>query len=379
MRIDSVDPFLTYSYLLVRIRTDTGLTGWGQPCYFPDSLAAERVVTRLRDYLVGKDPLEIERHWMHMFRSSAFRTSEVMAAISAIDIALWDIAGKHFEAPIYQLLGGKQRDKVRLHYLMDDPHRPSATVDDLVEKAQEAVREGFTAVKGDMLPLDYAHLSFSRLVEEVVKRVGAVRETIGPDIDLGLELHRKLVPSEAIVLAQHLEPFRLLFYEDPIVPNSVDAQVQVTRNIRIPVAYGERCLNIFDFRDLLTRDGVHYLRPDVGTVGGISQFKKIATLGEAFHVGIVPHNFISPLLTAATTQVDMAISNWTMQEHTLVDEEPPRSEMLKTTLKREGGYMIPPEAPGLGVELNEEFLTKYPFEPMKPEVPLHLDGSVAIH
>ena len=379
MRIESVDSFLAYTYLLVRIRTDTGLTGWGQPCYFPDSAAAERVVTRLRDYLVGKNPLEIERHWMHMFRSSAFRTSDVMAAVSAIDIALWDIAGKHFEVPIYQLLGGRQRDKVRLHYLMDNPNRPNATVDDFVEKAQEAVREGFTAVKGDMLPLDYAHLSFSRLVEEVVKRVGAVRETIGPDLDLGIELHRKLVPSEAIVLAQHLEPFRLLFYEDPIVPNSVDAQVQVTRNIRIPVAYGERCLNIFDFRDLLTRDGVHYLRPDVGTVGGISQFKKIATLGEAFHAGIVPHNFISPLLTAATTQVDMAISNWTMQEHTLVDEEPPASEMLKTPLKREGGYMVPPEAPGLGVELDEEFLTRYPFEPMTPIVPLHLDGSVAIH
>ena len=379
MKIESVEPFLAHTYLLVRIRTDTGLTGWGQPCYFPDLSAAEQVVIRLRDYLVGKNPLEIERHWMHMFRSSAFRTSDVMAAISAIDIALWDIAGKHFEVPTYQLLGGKQRDKVRLHYLMDTPNRPSETVDELVEKAQEAVKEGFTAVKGDMLPLNYAHLSFSGLVEEVVKRVSAVRETIGLDIDLGIEIHRKLVPGQAIALAQHLEPFRLMFYEDPIVPNSVDAQVQVAKNIRIPVAYGERCLNIFDFRDLLTRDGVHYLRADVGTVGGISQYKKIATLGEAFHAGMVPHNFISPLLTAATTQVDMAISNWTLQEHTLVDEQPPNSELLTTPLKREGGYMIPPEAPGLGVEVNEEFLTKYPFEPWKPQVPLGLDGSVAIH
>jgi len=377
VKIESVEAILAHTYCLVRIRTDSGLTGWGQTAYFSCPEAAERVVNRFGKYLVGKDPLQIERHWNYLFRSTPFRSSDQCGALSAVDMALWDIAGKHFEVPAYQLLGGKQRDKVRLHYLMAGSSMN--TLEEIVQRAEHAVKEEFTALKLDPLPPGHQHLSFSALVEEVCKRLSAVREVIGSEMELGIEIHRKLVPSEAINLAQYLQPFRLLFLEDPIPPNSVDAQVQVTRNISIPVAYGERCLSIYDFRDLLTRDGVHYLRPDVGVAGGLTHYRKIAALGEAFHAGMIPHNFISPLLTAATTQADMAIPNCTMQEYCFWDEEPPNCELLKTPLKREGGYLIPPEAPGLGVEVNEEFMSKYPYRAGEPRTPLHRDGSVAVH
>jgi len=182
-----------------------------------------------------------------------------------------------------------------------------------------------------------------------------------------------------VALAEYLKPFRLLFYEDAIPPNSVDSQAQVTRNTSIPGAYGERYHTIHEFRDLLVRDGVHYLRPDVGLAGGISHCRKIAALAEAFHASLIPHNFISPLLTAATTQLDMAIPNCTLQEHCLWDEETPGNELLRVPMKREAGYMLPPDAPGLGVEVSEAFLKKYPFKAGRPSAPLHRDGSVAVH
>ena len=374
MKIESADTFLTHTYFLVRIRTDTGVTGWGQTAFWGYPDASERIVNRFKEYLIGKDPLQIERHWNHLFRQAPFRGGALSGAVSAVDIALWDIAGKHFETPAYQLLGGKQRDRVRLHMLMG-----GETIDDLVTSASRAVELGFTAVKLDPLPPNYQQMRHARMIEEVVRRLSAVRETVGLDVDIGVEIHRKLVPSDAIAVAQYLQPLRILFYEDPILHDSVDSHAEVAKKVNLPLAIGERHHTIYEFRDLLARDAVHYVRPDVGLAGGLTHCKKIATVAEAYHAGVIPHNFLSPLLTAASIQLDTAIPNCTLQEYSLRDEEPPASEMLKTPLKREGGYIIPPEAPGLGVELNEEFLTKYPYSPMKVSTPLHEDGSVAFH
>lgn len=377
MKIESVDTFLTFSFCLVRVRTDTGITGWGQTACFNHPEAVERVIGQFRRYLIGKDPLQIERHWYNMFRQTPFRGASISGAVSAVDIALWDVAGKRFEAPAYQLLGGRQRDRVRLHYLMAGSSQN--TLDELAQRTRHALREGFTAIKLDPLPPDHQNLSHSRLIEEVVQRLGAVRETAGWDVDIGVEIHRKLTPGAAISLAQYLRPFRLLFLEDPILPDSVDAQAQVTRNVSIPVACGERHHTIHEFRDLLGREAVHYLRPDVGLAGGLTHCKKIAALAEAHHAGIIPHNFISPLLTAASVQLDTAIPNCTLQEYCFWDEEPPRKDLLKVPLRREGGYLIPPETPGLGVEVDEAFLAKHPFAPPQPGALLHDDGSVAAH
>ena len=212
-----------------------------------------------------------------------------------------------------------------------------------------------------------------------MKRLSAVRETIGLDVDLCVEIHRKLVPADAIALAQYLQPLRIFFYEDPILHDSMDSHAQVARHVNLPIAIGERHHTIFEFRDLLARDAVHYVRPDVGLAGGITGCKKIATVAEAYHAGVVVHNFLSPLLTAASVHLNVAIPNCTLLEYSIADEEPPKSHMLKVGLKREGGYIITPEAPGLGVEVDEAFIKKHPFQAMKSQVPLHEDGSLAYH
>jgi len=374
MKIESVDTFLTYSFCLVRIRTDTGITGWGQSAYWAYPDASERIVNQFREYLIGKDPLQIERHWYYLFRQRPFRGNALSSAVSAVDIALWDIAGRHFQVPAYQLLGGKQREKVRLHYIMS-----GATVDELVTSAELALKEGFTAVKVDPLPAGYQQWRHARLIEEAVKRVRAVRETVGLDVDVGIEIHRKLVPSDAIALARELEPFRPFFYEDPILHESIDSHAEVAEKVNIPLAIGERHNLIHEFRDLLARDAVHYVRPDVGLAGGITHCKKIATVAESFHAGVICHNFLSPLLDAASVQLNVAIPNCTLLEYYMVCEAPPRSELLVKSLKREGGYIIAPEGPGLGVEVNEAFIKKHPYEPVKGQPPLHEDGSVAYH
>jgi len=374
MRIESVDTFLTYSYFLVRIRTDSGITGWGQTAYWGYPDASERIVNHFREYLVGKDPLQIEHHWYYLFRHKPFRGGALTGALSAVDMALWDIAGRHFQTPTYQLLGGKQREKVRLHYLMG-----GETVEELAANAKKAVSLGFTAVKLDPLPRDYQKLRHARNIEEVVKRLSAVREAIGLDVDLCVEIHRKLVPGDAIALAQYLAPMRIFFYEDPILHDSMDSHAQVARHVDLPIAVGERHLTIYEFRDLLARDAIHYVRPDIGLAGGITGCKKIATVAEAYHAGVICHNFLSPLLTAASVQLDVAIPNCTLLEYTTQDEVPPRSEMLKKGLKREGGYIIAPEGPGLGVEVDEAFIKKHPFQAMKSQAALHEDGSVAHH
>ena len=374
MRIESIDTFLTYSYFLVRIRTDSGLTGWGQSAYWGYPDASERVVIHFRDYLIGKDPLQIERHWSYLFRHKPFRGAALSGALSAVDIALWDIAGRHFETPTYQLLGGKQRDKVRLHYLMSGD-----TPEELAASARSAVDQGFTAVKLDPLPSDYQKMRHARVIEEVVQRLTAVRDVIGLDVDLCVEIHRKLVPADAIALAQYLKPLRIFFYEDPILHDSMESHAQVASKVDLPLAIGERHHTIYEFRDLLARDAVHYVRPDVGLAGGITHCKKIATLAEAHHAGVITHNFLSPLLTAASIQLDIAIPNCTLQEYSIGDETPPQSELLKEGLRREGGYIEAPEGPGLGVEVDEAFMGKYPFEPTRSLAPLHEDGSVAYH
>lgn len=377
MKIESVETYLCYQWLIVRIETDTGIVGYGQTAYWGYPDAAERIVNAFREQLVGRDPLRIEQHWNRLFHWKPFRDGVLTGAIAAIDIALWDVAGRHFEVPVYQLMGGKQREKARLHLLVFDG--PGSTTDELVEAVQDAVGEGFTAIKIDALPDSIVERqeTYTGMLQVIVERVAAVREAIGWEIDLILEIHRDLNPGEAIAVAEELEQFRLYFLEDPIPPHSVDSHGDVIRNIRIPVGAGERQNTIYEFRELLAR-GARFLRPDIGLSGGLTHCKKIATLAESYHAQIVCHNAFSPLLTSATLQLYAATSNCGTLEMLPWDDEPARAEMLEVPLKREGGYLMIPEGPGLGVDLNTDIFERYPFSPWEypPEVRIRGDGSV---
>lgn len=372
MKITNIETLFVDRWLFVRIHTDEGIVGLGESGTWGYLEASESVAQTLKRYLVGQDPMRIEHHWQYMYRNSHFRGSAVMGALSAIDIALWDIAGKYFGVPSFQLLGGCCREKVRVYR-----HVFGKTTEELVEGCRAAKREGFTAV-GHLSPFvpESPKMTHTMKIEDAVERVKAYREAVGNDVDLCIEIHRQLSPSEAIVLATMIAEYRPLFYEDPVLPDNIDAMAQVAAHVNIPIATGERMHTIFEFEELLTRNAVHYVRPDVCMAGGLSHCKKIAALAEAHYALVAPHNPLSPVSTAVCVQLDACIPNFGIQEYPLGEDQPPKSEIVKHPLKIERGYLLVPKAPGIGVELNEKALSKYPYVPRRFVTTLNEDGSV---
>jgi galactonate dehydratase len=372
MRIVDIESLVIGSGQFVRITTDTGLVGLGQTgCWgYPD--AVHEVIQTFRAYLLGQDPMRIEHHWQYLYRMAPFRGSVLSGAVSAVDIALWDIKGQALQAPIWELLGGKCRDKVRLHLLMEGD-----TAEEIMANARAAILEGFTAIKFDPIPDSYADLTLEGLIVAVVERVAAAREAVGQDADVIVELHRKLTPLQALPVAAALAPFHPLFIEDPIQIDSIQSQAEIARRISSALANGERLHTIWEFRELLVTGGSQYVRPDVGLAGGLTHCKKIAALAEAFHASVVTHNFLGPVLTAASVHLDVAIPNFLVQEYARVDESP-LAAAFPGTLKRAGGYLEVPEVPGLGVRLDTSQLPAATPALWDPRAaPLRADGSVA--
>lgn len=378
MKIEKVEGLLIGSELvganyIVRITTDGGAVGIGQSGAwgFPD--AAAKVVEQYAEYLVGQDPFRIEHIQQALYRLRPFRGNVVSGALSAIDVALWDLKGKHFEVPVWELLGGRVRDRVRLHLLID-----GTTPDELAAAARSAADQGFTAVKFDPFAVGYQDHTLARVIEGARESAAAVRQAVGLDVDLIFELHRKLRTTDSVAVAEALAEFRPLFVEDPVQIDSIALQGELAGRYTYPLANGERLNTIWEFRDLLAAGGPQYVRPDLGQAGGISGCRKIAAIAEAHHAAIVTHNFLGPLLTAASIHLMVSIPNVLTQEYFLTDEndEPGHAGMV-SSLVREGGYMLAPEAPGLGIELDLDVLASS--EPAWPPQPIVLreDGSVA--
>jgi len=376
MRIDKVEGLLIGSdtvgaNYVVRITTDTGLVGIGQngAWGFPDAVA--KMVDQYSEYLIGADPFRIEHIQQTLYRLRPFRGNLVSGALSAIDIALWDIKAKHFEVPVWELLGGKVRDKVRLHLLMytTDP-------DDVRTKAAAAAEAGYTAIKIVPFQAGYQDQSLAALIEGARDMGAAAREAVGLDVDIIFELGRKLTPMQAVPVAEALAEFQPLFIEDPIQIDSMMLQGGLAERFTFPLANGERMSTIWEFRDLLAAGGPQYVRPDLGSAGGLTGCRKIAALAEAHHAALVSHNFTGPLLTAAAVHLDVTIPNFVTQEYFDRDESPRAPDAIfKTSVKREGGYIPAPETPGIGVELDDARLAEAPpaYPPHPPSV--RADGS----
>jgi len=376
MKIVSIETLPIDRYLFVKVHTDEGITGLGESGAWGYLEASEKAVETFKRYLIGQNPLRIEHHWQYLYRWSHFRGAAIMGALSAIDIALWDIAGKHLGVPCYQLLGGKCREKARVYY-----HVFGETKEELIQGCIDAKKRGFTAI-GHLTPfLDESpgvpfFKTHADKMKDAIDTVRRYREAVGDAVDLCIEIHRRLTPAEAIVLARGIEEFHPFFYEDPILPDNFDAMALVAGNIHIPIATGERLHTIYEFEMLLKRGAVQYVRPDVCMAGGLTHCKKIAALAEAHHVGVVPHNPLSPVSTAACIQLAACIPNFALQEYPMGEDEPPKSEIVKSSLKLENGFLIIPDAPGIGVELAEDAEEKYPYRPRQVATRLHVDGSV---
>ena len=372
MKIDKIESFFIGNGYVIRIHTDTGLSGVGQTACWGYPEAVEKIVNTFEKYLIGQNPLRIEHHWQYLYRMGPFRGTVLSGAISAVDIALWDIKGKHLGVPIWELLGGNCRDKIRLHLLGG-----GSTPETMFDAAKAAVAEGFTALKFDPLVGNFQDMALDRLVKTARDLVAAAREGGGPDLDLIVEVHRKLTPMNSIVLESALAPFNLYFIEDPIQIDTITTQAELAKRMTSPVGNGERLTTIWEFRELLAAGGPQYVRPDVGLAGGLTHCKKIAAIAEAYHSAVVTHNFLGPLITAASLHLDASIPNFITQEYTKGDESDAFA-VYKVAYQRKGGYIPIPEVPGLGIELDDSLIAETPFQPMNTgTTPLREDGSVA--
>jgi galactonate dehydratase len=386
VKITKVEPLLIDRYLFVEVTTDTGITGLGESGTWGYLEASQAAVEKFARYIVGLDPLRIEHHWQYMYRYSHFRGAAIMGALSAIDIALWDIAGKHFEVPVYTLLGGRVRDRARVYY-----HVFGQTVEEIVDGIVAAKRDGFTAV-GHLTPFldeprDVPYFkTHAAKIGDAIDAVRRYREAVGDDVDLCIEIHRRLTPTEAVQLGRGIEQYHPFFFEDPVTPDNLDEMAYVADKITIPIATGERFTSMWEFEMLLRRDAVQYVRPDVCLVGGITGAKKVATLAEAHHAGVVPHNPLSPVSTAACLQIAACIPNFALQEYPIGEGEPPKSMIVSGAPVHDGeGFLLLPDQPGIGVELRPEAARAAhggdgtfggTFTPREVVTRLGIDGSV---
>lgn len=382
MKITKVTPLLIDRFCFVRIETDEGITGIGESGTWGQLEASAASITKYAEYLEGKDPRPIEHHWNVMLRANHFTGGAITGAVSAIDIALWDIKGKFHNVPVYELLGGRMRHKARLY-----GHVKGRSIQTLVAEAKRLKAEGFTAL-GHLNPLldedesSAYYKPHSAKISEAVENVRRLREAVGPEVDLCIEIHRRLTPPEAIALGRGIEKYMPMFFEDPLRPNSFDAMAWVADHIPIPVATGERFTSLYQFQTLLTRHAVQYLRPDVCLCGGITGAKKIAALAEAHDAWVVPHNPLSVVSTAACLQIAACIPNFAIQEYpTRTPEIDGGTELLGSGIatglaEQEGGFIAIPDAPGIGVELVPHAERRFPMRPRPIRMRPHQDGSV---
>ncbi|WP_029010222.1 mandelate racemase/muconate lactonizing enzyme family protein [Azospirillum halopraeferens] len=384
MIIERARPRRVGQFLFAEITATGGVTGYGESGAWGHLEASEAALAKFCEYLVGKDPRRIEYHWNMMHRFAHFNGAAVGGAISAVDIALWDLKAKALGVPLYELLGGKVRDRMRVY-----AHVYSATREEVTAHAVAKHREGFTAIghfnpfldEPEDRPLFMTHAG---LVDEGVKTVRAVREAVGSEVDLLLELHRRLTPAEAIAFADKAVEYDPYWIEDPIRPENIDGMAEVARKVRIPVATGERYFNIYQFKMAIERRALSFARVSLGVCGGITAALKIAAIAEANDVQVAPHNPISPIGLAACAAVGFARANVAIVEYptgheNYVMESTPTllgANIVDGSFSVEQGFMAPSDRPGLGLNVVEDAERIRPAISRKVSMRRHRDGSV---
>ena len=378
MKITSVRTFIAgldrRNYLFVRVQTDEGIHGIGEAysCGPDDATAA--VVADFETWLVGKDPRDVEALWHLMYAGSRFPGGSILnSALSGIEHALWDILGKSLGVPVWRLLGGQFRDRVRVY---QSPR--GSTPEELAEDAVRLIeRYGYTALKiGPQLP-GWTGMPYSQVVRESAKRLEAVRRAVGEDVEIGVDAHARIFePVRAIEMAEALKPYRPFFFEEALRPENIDAMADVRARSPIPIATGEMLYTKFQFRELLEKRGADILQPDVCIAGGLLELKKIAAMAEAHYVTVAPHNPMGPVATAVNVHFAVSTPNFLILEYS-PDDVGKRRDLLLEPLKVTNGYIEVPRAPGFGIELNLEAIAGFPPNRWHRPFPINTDGSLA--
>ncbi len=375
MIISSIRTRAAGPYLFTEIETADGFIGIGEAGDWAHLDAVKSQIEKFSEYFVGKDARMIEHHWQYIQRSTFFRSSVILSALASIDIALWDLKGKLLGVPIYDLLGGQTRNKVR-SYAVAQGETP-----DEIAKSCLSVRDlGFDAARIILPSFKSATMNanehvYSRRVGVAIEKVKACRDAVGPDFDLCVEAHRAYTVTEAIAIGRGIASATPLFFEDPIAPENTDAMASVVSSIDVPVATGERAVSLAECAALLNI-GVRILRPDVCALGGITPSVKAATLAEAAGALIAPHNPLGPVSTAACLQLDLSSSAFLIQEFPSFNVDGSENSMLKSPLVVNGGYIEAPKAPGIGIILSDDIETRFPAKQRNLTPAIGFDGSV---
>ncbi|SDR22945.1 galactonate dehydratase [Thermostaphylospora chromogena] len=379
MKIVSMDTFLVPPrWLFLRIRTDEGITGWGEPVVEGRAETVRAAVAELADHLIGEDPLRIEDHWQVLTKGGFYRGGPVLSsAVAGIDQALWDIAGKAVGLPVYQLLGGPVREKVRV-YAWIGGDQPA----EVAELAAAQIEAGFTAVKMNGSAMLTAIDTPARTME-VVQRVAAVREAIGEHNDLVVDLHGRASTAMARRLLPLLEPYMPLFVEEAVLPEHSRNLAALAASTSIPLATGERLFSRWDFRDVIGH-GIAVAQPDVSHAGGISEVRRIAAMAEAYDVTMAPHCPLGPISLAASLQLAFAVPNFLIQEQSIGIHYNVGNDVLDYLVDPApftftGGYATRTTRPGLGIEIDEAEVERMARRGHRWRNPVwrHPDGSFA--
>jgi galactonate dehydratase len=369
------------NWVFVKVETDEGIEGWGEASVEWKTRGVIGCIEDLKPFIIGLDPTNIEHLYQVMARQPFFREGVVgMSAVSGIEMACWDIYGKSLGLPVYKLLGGKVRDKIRMYDHLGGGEMQSLynSIEDtsaMVEKALRSVEDGYTAIKVLVVPRT-APLEGNKVIKHAVTIMRDIREAVGDHIDIMIDLHGRTTPEMAIQYAKELAHFKPFFFEEPCLPENVEGMVKVARHIQIPVATGERLVTRFQFRELLEKNACAVIQPDICHCGGLWEARKIAAMAETYYVSVAPHNPLGPIATAAAIQFATCTPNWLIQESFRSDVAW-RDEVVINPIQVQGGCVIPTERPGLGIEVNEAEASKHPFEQEILARYWHDDGSVA--
>lgn len=354
----AVDCFRT-NWVFVKVYTDEGIGGVGEATLEYKEKALFGAVEHIKEYLVGKNPLEIEKHWHDIYRDAYWRGGAVlMSALSAVEMALWDILGKSLNTPVYQLLGGKVHDKVRIY--VNGWFAGAKTPEEFGAKAKEAVKRGITAMKWDPFGKSYLEIS-NKDLNTALECIAAVRDAAGSDVDLLIEGHGRFNISTGIKIAKELEQFKPMWFEEPTPPDSLDALAEVRSKSPVPISAGERIYTRYSYREFFEKRCADFIQPDISHAGGLSELKKIGAMAECYYLGFAPHNPSGPVANAASLQLAACCPNFTILE-IMNSDVTYRKDITNEDLKYENGYMFIPDKPGLGIELNEEECEKYPYK-----------------
>lgn len=374
MKITKIKPYpINYgrNFLFVKVETDEGIYGIGESGLTWKELAVTEAINHLSTLIIGEDPMDTEHIWQTMLRGAFFPGGKVTcSAMSAIDIALWDIKGKALNVPVYKLLGGLVRKKAVCY-----PHIGGANPEQIAENALKKVSEGWKFVRFGLEDVGGNIFEPSRAVRNGIKFFEAIRKTVSDDIEICLDIHTRLDPHDAITLCRALEQYNPYFLEDPIRSENTNTFHQLRRHISAPIAAGEHYATKWEFRELIEDELINYARIDLCIVGGITEAKKIANWCETHYINIAPHNPLGPVSTAACLHLDLSCINFGVQELPMMPGTTFK-DVFPIQVEWKDGYLLPPDRPGLGVEFDEESAKKYPYKEVIPPRFFREDGAL---